>query len=65
MKGTGTAADLIAFVAGFGGVLTLLLMGAMACFFPLMLFSIMRSMKGIRRELETLNETLQNKLTMR
>jgi len=33
-------------------------------FMPLMLFSIMRSMKGIRRELSTLNETLQQRLTL-
>lgn len=34
-------------------------------FIPVMIFSIMRSMKGIRRELSTLNETLQNKLIIR
>lgn len=65
MKGTGSVADVVTFIAGTGGMITLLIMAAMACFFPLMLFSIMRSMKGIRRELSTLNETLQDRLTIR
>jgi hypothetical protein len=65
MKWTGSASDLVTFLFGAGGFIVVIAMGALACFFPLMLFSIMRSMKGIRRELETLNETLQNKLVIR
>lgn len=54
-------ASLVVGWLGVGWVLFVLLY----MFMPLMLFFVMRHLKGIRRELSTLNETLQNKLIIR
>jgi uncharacterized membrane protein len=62
------ADNIATLLGGFIGswlVIGVVVFVALSFFTPLMLWSIMRSAKGIRRELSTLNETLQNKLTIR
>lgn len=65
MKGTGSVADIVGGIIAFGWLLGLLTAIALGVFLPLMVFFIMRHLKGIRHELSTLNETLQNKLVIR
>lgn len=65
MKGHDPVTDLIGSVLAFSGIISIIVLFAIGGLVPLMVFSIMRSMKAIRRELSTLNETLQNKLIIR
>lgn len=64
MKGSGPVTDLVAGIIAFGWVFGLLVTIGLGGLLPLMVFFIMRHLKGIRHELSTLNETLQNKLTI-
>lgn len=65
MRGTSPITDLVGSIVAFGWIFGLLATIALGGFLPLMVFFIMRHLKGIRRELSTLNETLQNKLIIR
>lgn len=59
-----SVAQLVGSLAGVGVAVALIAAFAFAVMWPLMLFSMMRSMKGIRRELVELNETISRKLPM-
>jgi hypothetical protein len=65
MKGSDPLTAVFGSVLALGWVIGLIVMIGFGGFLPLMVFSIMRSMKAIRRELETLNETLQQRLSIR
>lgn len=59
-----TIAQLVGSLAGVGIVFGLVAVFTLAVAWPLMLFSIMRSTKGIRRELAELNENISRKFPM-
>jgi hypothetical protein len=55
---------LVGQLAGFGFLFMMLVAFTLGVMWPLMALSVVRNIKGIRRELSTLNETLENKLTI-
>lgn len=65
MKGADPVTELLGGLVAFGWMFGLLVTIAFGGAIPLMIFFIMRHLKGIRRELSTLNETLQQRLTIR